>query len=116
MKKSCPNKDIFPLRTGVREGIYSLTQIDTSTGQPMAGVNISGRQARLRRNNTCLRCGPICNTGSCPKCVQPGECGQQVFTKPVTFPRIPRIDSDIGRIRFERNVSTNSITVYSWRQ
>lgn len=115
MKQKCPNKDIFPLRTGVREGTYSLTQIDTTTGQPMAGVNISGRQASLRRNNTCLRCGPICNTNSCIKCVQPAD-GHQVFTEPITFPRIPRIDSDIGRIQFERNISTNSISVYSWKQ
>jgi len=113
---SCKNKDIFPLRTGVREGNYSLTRVDPSTGAPMGNPAISGRQARLRRNNMCLRCGPICNKNSCPKCVKPGPCGKQVFTEPITFPKIPKIKSDIGGIRFIRNVSTNSVSVWAWKQ
>lgn len=108
-KKNCGNKDIFPYRTGVREGNYSLSGVDESTGQPFAAPVISGRQARLRRNGSCLRCGPICNTNSCVKCVKPGD-------PPIVYPKIPKINSDIGVIRFERNVSTNSVTLYSWTQ
>lgn len=111
---SCGNKDIFPLRTGVREGTYSLAQMDPYTGVPLSKPTISGRQARLRRNNSCLRCGPICNKNSCPKCINPG--GKQVFKESVNFPRIPKIQSDIGTTQFIGNTSTTSVTVWSSTQ
>ena len=116
MSKKCANKDIYPLRTGVSEGTYSLTKLDHFTGMPMASVNISGRQAGMRRRGACLRCGPVCNKKSCPKCVAPGACGQQVFTKPLTFPVIPRFKPEVGLIRIEGTTSMTSTSVWSWKE